>query len=233
MSKLDIGTKVFIIPNEMEKNGAVGVVDGFIKKFAWVNGKKIDSSLYSVNGNTYARADLAIVEDMLEFANADSGKSIYRTVEAIDTDHETVLFKNFEKPIKANEVYYCDICGEMHIFGIDDGSVVPNVDEENDEDNDEFNLGFMLGYLEAVEDANDYINSDVECLWDKALASVEGAGNLLHLFTYHRDKLTEFYNKVIELKNIEDADTEQTDVKPELTLDEIKEKLGYDFNLVD
>lgn len=229
MSKLDIGTKVFIIPNEMEKNGAVGVVDGYIKKFVWVNGKKTDSSLYSVNGNTCARADLAIEEDVLEFANADSGESIYRTVEVIDTDHETVLFKNFEKPIKANEIYYCDICGEMHIFGIDDGSVVSNVDEESneDEDSDEFNLAFMLGYLEAVEDSDVYMSAN-DSLWDKALAEIDGVGTVHRLLKNHRDKLTEFYNRVIELKNLAD-----TDVKPELTLDEIKEKLGYDFTLVD
>jgi hypothetical protein len=218
----------------MEKNGAVGVVDGYTKRFAWVNGKKFDANLYSVNGNTYDRADLAIEEDVVEFVDVD-GDPFNRVIEAIDTDHETVLFDDIKNPVKAKEIYYCNICDGIHIFGIDDGAVLaPNVDKDSDENKDDtdFSLSFMFGYLEAVEDVNDYIHTD-NCLWDKAIDSIDGVDSIFSLVKERRDKLVEFYNKVMELKNLAESDTEQTDEKPELTLDEIREKLGYDFTLVD
>lgn len=232
MSNLNIGTKVFIMPNEKEKNGAVGVIDGYTKRRTWINSKRIDSNVYYVNGKTYARAELAIEEDMLEFVD-DGDESFGRILKAIDTDHETISFMGIEKPVKANEIYYCDICHGMHIFGVDDGEAVNSTDEETrSEDDTDFSLSFMFGYLEAVEDVNDYIHTD-NCLWDKAIDSIDGVDSIFSLVRERRDKLVEFYNKVMELKNLAESDTEQTDVKPELTLDEIKEKLGYDFNLVD
>ena len=213
-----IGEMVVVLPTE-ETLAFVGEIEGIQKTAVFDTETGTTKELiYLVNHLYYTEGELVSTGEKLVIDGADVTLT---NIGFVDGECQLTFDNEFTILV---EQLYCDEDG-LHIY---------NGEHEAEEKSydDDWSLAFMFGYLEAVEDANDYINKD-DCLWDKALASIDGVANILHLISNHRDKLIEFFNTVMELKNLADTDTEQTDMKPELTLDEIKEKLGYDFNLVD
>ena len=84
-----------------------------------------------------------------------------------------------------------------------------------DDDNDDIDE-YTSGYTDAIRDVLDFYNDGYDSLMGKTLDKM-GYGLLSDLNT--DEKMAEFISKRFEKK-------------PQLTLDEIKEKLGYDFDLV-
>lgn len=217
-----IGEMVVVLPTEGNVK-YVGEVEGVKKVTLYDTETGVSHELrYLINGEEVEETDLVSTG---EYLIVNGAEVVLTNIGLVDGEYQLTFDNEFT--ILAEQLY-CDEDG-LHIYN---GESESEAEVENNEfiDSDEFNLGFMLGYLEAVEDSNDYIHTD-DCIWDKAINDIDGVCCMYDLIVERRDKLTEFYNKVIELKNLA-ADTD-TDVKPELTLDEIKEKLGYDFNLVD
>ena len=208
-----IGEMVVVLPTE-ESFAFVGEIEGieWNTVFDLETGVKREL-VYLVNHLYYTENELASTGEKLVIGGADVTLT---NIGFVDGECQLTFDNEFTIVV---EQLYCDEDG-LHIYNGES-----EAEEENDDD--DYNLAFMLGYLEAVEDSDVYMSAN-NGLWDKALAEIDGVGTVHRLLKNHRDKLTEFYNRVIELKNLADAD-----VKPELTLDEIKEKLGYDFNLVD
>jgi len=170
---------------------------------------------YLVNYDEFAENEIASTSEHLTI---DGTEVVLTNIGLVDGEYQLTFDNEFT--IFAEQLY-CDE-GGLHIYNGES-------EAETESDEDEFNLGFMLGYLDAVEDANEYINSDDDSLWDAIIYDMGMDNNdLSPLLTRHRNRLTEFYNRIIEVKNSSVADE-----KPELTLDEIREKLGYDFTLVD
>lgn len=208
-----IGEMVVVLPTE-ESPAFAGEIDGieWNTVFDLETGVKREL-VYLVNHLYYTENELASTGEKLVIGGADVTLT---NIGFVDGECQLTFDNEFTIVV---EQLYCDEDG-LHIYNGES-----EAEEENDDD--DYNLAFMLGYLEAVEDSDVYMSAN-NGLWDKALAEIDGVGTVHRLLKNHRDKLTEFYNRVIELKNLADADA-----KPELTLDEIKEKLGYDFNLVD
>lgn len=208
-----IGEMVVVLPTE-ESFAFVGEIEGieWNTVFDLETGVKREL-VYLVNHLYYTENELASTGEKLVIDGADVTLT---NIGFVDGECQLTFDNEFTIVV---EQLYCDEDG-LHIYNGES-----EAEEENDDD--DYNLAFMLGYLEAVEDSDVYMSAN-NGLWDKALAEIDGVGTVHRLLKNHRDKLTEFYNRVIELKNLADADA-----KPELTLDEIKEKLGYDFNLVD
>lgn len=84
-----------------------------------------------------------------------------------------------------------------------------------DDDNNDVDE-YTSGYTDAIRDVLDFYNDGYDSLMGKILDKM-GYGLLSDLNT--DEKMAEFISKRFEKK-------------PQLTLDEIKEKLGYDFDLV-
>lgn len=208
-----IGEMVVALPTT-ERSAYVGEIDGVQRRTVFDTEKGVIRELrYLINFHDFAEAELASTGEHLTI---DGEETTLTNIGFVDGEYQLTFDNEFT--ILAEQLY-CDEDG-LHIYN-------GEPEAEGESDYDDCSLAFMLGYLEAVEDCNDYMGAN-DSLWDEALAKIDGVGTVHRLLKNHRDKLTEFYNRVIELKNLADAD-----VKPELTLDEIKEKLGYDFNLVD
>lgn len=220
-----IGEMVVVLPTT-ERGAYVGEVEGITKNTVFDSEAGTTKEIfYFINGVIYyAESELTSTGEHLTI---DGEETTLTNIGLVDGEYQLTFDNEFT--ILAEQLY-CDEDG-LHVYN---GESEAEAEAESGEfiDSDEFNLGFMLGYLEAVEDAYDYIHTD-GCVWDKAINDIDGICCIYDLIRERRDKLTEFYNRVIELKNQSVADTEQTEQKPELTLDEIREKLGYDFTLVD
>ncbi len=213
-----IGEMVVALPTE-ERATYVGEIEGVKKVTLFDTETGMSRELrYLINFYEFAEEDLISTGEKLVI---DGAEVTLTNIGLVDGEYQLTFDNEFT--ILAERLY-CDEDG-LHIYNGESETVEESYD-------DDCNLAFMLGYLEAVEDATDYMYRNIydkgECLWMKAIHSISDSGDMLHFMTCNRDKLTEFYNRVIELKNLADSDA-----KPELTLDEIKEKLGYDFNLVD
>lgn len=126
------------------------------------------------------------------------------TIESIGVDSIDVLSSDGTRhTVPLEQIEWCDICGDFHVY----------LDLDNDEDDvDEY----TSGYTDAIRDVLDFYNDGYDSLMGKTLDKM-GYGLLSDLNT--DEKMAEFISKRFEKK-------------PQLTLDEIKEKLGYDFDLV-
>lgn len=104
------------------------------------------------------------------------------------------------------KIEWCDFCGDFHVY----------LDEDEDED-DEIDE-YTSGYTDAIRDCVAYLRED-----DKDISAIRktlSKMGLLYLSDITTDEgITEFVSKMFEKK-------------PQLTLDELKEIVGYDFDLV-
>jgi len=124
------------------------------------------------------------------------------TIESIGVDSIDVL--------SADETRYTVPLGKIERCNLCGDFHVYLDDDNNDVDE------YTSGYTDAIRDVLDFYNDGYDSLMGKTLDKM-GYGLLSDLDT--DEKITEFVSKRFEKK-------------PQLTLDEIKEKLGYDFDLV-
>ena len=128
-------------------------------------------------------------------------------IESIGVDSIDVLSSDETRyTIPLENIEWCDFCGDFHVYldlG-DDGKDVDDVDE------------YTSGYADAIRDCVEYLLDSSTSTIRKTLIKM-GVHYLSDLDT--DAKIAEFVSKRFERK-------------PQLTLDEIKEKLGYDFDLI-
>lgn len=102
------------------------------------------------------------------------------------------------------KIEWCDFCGDFHVY----------LDEDENDEIDEY----TSGYTDAIRDCVAYLNDNTDnpSTIRKALFKM-GHQYLSELVT--DEEIVEFVSK-------------RFDKKPQLTLDELKEIVGYDFDLV-
>ena len=129
------------------------------------------------------------------------------TIESIGVDSIDVLSSDETRyTIPLGNIEWCDFCGDFHVYLDldDDGKDVDDVDE------------YTSGYADAIRDCVEYLLDSSTSKARKALKKM----NLNYLSDLDTDKkIAEFVSKRFEKK-------------PQLTLDELKEIVGYDFDLV-
>lgn len=97
---------------------------------------------------------------------------------------------------------WCDFCGDFHVY----------LDSDEDDEIDEY----TSGYADAIRDCVEYLLDSSTSTIRKTLKKM----NLNYMSDLDTDeKMAEFISKRFEKK-------------PQLTLDELKEIVGYDFDLV-
>jgi hypothetical protein len=102
------------------------------------------------------------------------------------------------------KIEWCDSCGDFHVY----------LDEDSDED-DEIDE-YTSGYTDAIRDCVEYLLDSSTSKVRKTLKKM----NTNYLSDIDTDeKIAEFVSKRLEKK-------------PQLTLDDLKEIVGYDFDLV-
>ena len=124
-------------------------------------------------------------------------------IESIGVDSIDVLgFDGVRCTVPLEKIEWCEGCEDFHV----------HLDEAFDDDIDEY----TSGYADAIRDCVEYLLDSSTSKARKALKKM----NLNYLSDLDTDaKIAEFVEKRFEKK-------------PQLTLDELKEIVGYDFDLV-
>lgn len=104
--------------------------------------------------------------------------------------------------IPTEKIEWCDMCGDFHVY----------LDKEDDDEIDEY----ISGYADAIRDSVEYISNRDQSVIRTILKKM-GFNYLSEIDT--DEKISEFASKRFEKK-------------PQLTLDDLKEIVGYDFDLV-
>ena len=202
------GQLVIVIPNRIRKNEFVGKIEKLEEYLT----KLCSEDVYLIERigggkiNCYA-SDLKGVGDKLADDIIDEICEDGRYF-VTDNGDEWVLY--------TDELYYCKDCDEVHNNLISAEKISSTEEKETDM--------FMVGYLECLSDVKDWFFDNDE--------NITVIANALHdigidfLTKLRTEDYSRFYSLVMKYK-------EQEKKKPKLTLAEIKEKLGYDFDLVD
>jgi hypothetical protein len=117
--------------------------------------------------------------------------------------------------IKVDDFYYCTTCNKLHI----NWGTIRYLDDDEPicecADNDEIDE-YTSGYTDAIRDCVEYLLDSSTSKVRKTLKKM----NTNYLSDIDTDeKIAEFVSKRLEKK-------------PQLTLDDLKEIVGYDFDLV-
>lgn len=129
------------------------------------------------------------------------------TIESIGVDSIDVLSSDGTRyTVPLGNIEWCDFCGDFHVYLDldDDGKDVDDVDE------------YTSGYADAIRDCVEYLKNSDESMVRNTLRKM----NISYMSDLDTDaKIAEFVSKRFEKK-------------PQLTLDDLKEIVGYDFDLV-
>lgn len=129
------------------------------------------------------------------------------TIESIGVDSIDVLSSDETRyTIPLGNIEWCDFCEDFHVYLDldDDGKDVDDVDE------------YTSGYADAIRDCVEYLKNSDESMVRNTLRKM----NISYMSDLDTDaRIAEFVSKRFEKK-------------PQLTLDELKEIVGYDFDLV-
>ena len=157
-----------------------------------------------------------------------------------DNGYESV--RKMISHVYVNKGYFDTTDGSIYYVDkfkrIDDKFIYLNDDKDssNNEPHLDDNDIYDAGYIEAINDLAEFLNStDSEpSVFGDAIEKIEGKG-FREYFDYfislhdNIDKLIEFRDTIVDIKH---KDNNKADSKPiEMTYDELKDILGYDFKL--
>lgn len=209
------GQLVIMPPNKFRENGLVGKVVKLEENLSKLCNENV-CLVERIDGKktAYYASDLKGVGDEL------AGDIIDEICEdgryfVTDNGNKWVLY--------VDDLYYCEDCNEVH-NSLDSAEMIKPYEEPTEEKESDM---FMVGYLECLSDIADWFecdDDDKDTIIYKALHDI-GIG-VNYISDLEKKDYSRFYSLVMKYK-------EQAKNKPKLTLADIKEKLGYDFELVD
>ena len=221
-----VGQLVIVVPNQIRENGFVGKVEKLEKSLTDFCGKNV-YLVKRIDGSkiNYYESDLRGVGDELADDIIDEicedGKYF-----VTDMGNKWVLY--------IDDLYYCKNCNEVQ-NSLDSAEKISYVEDKivgepkfyEPTEEKEVDM-FMVGYLECLNDIVDWLvnfgidDDNNDSFIYKALRDM----NICYLANLKKEDYSRFYSLVMKYK-------EEQAKKPKLTLADIKEKLGYDFELVD
>lgn len=215
------GQLVIVLPNQIREDGFVGKVEKFEEHLTKLCNKDVYLVEHIGGGKTNCYAsDLRGVGDEL----SDD------IIDEICEDGRYYVTDNGDKwVLYVDDLYYCKDCNEVH-NSLDSAEKIPYVKgriigepkfyEPTEEEEPDM---FMVGYLECFNDIKDWFGDDENN--STVIANALHDMGIGFLSALEEKDYSHFYSLVMKYK-------EQAK-KPKLTLADIKEKLGYDFDLVD
>lgn len=208
---LETSTRVVILPTEKEA-ARIGIINKSVCRTVLFDKNYAEIELYEIDGMTYARKELLAVGDTIDICPSYDVGTRVETYECnmIASDNDIIELNSTIIPVSAFKYnkngYYID----WDIVNNTEYNVITDVTHDADSQ-------YEAGWIDCFKEFAEYFKDEFACysLLDRVEKELDG-----NIWDF--DPL-EAFNKRNEL--IAKA------VLPQLTLDEIKEKLGFDFEL--
>lgn len=202
---LETSTRVVILPTEKEA-ARVGVINKRVCRTVLFNKNYAEIELYEIDGMTYARKELLAVGDTIDI--------YFKTIMSICTytcniiTDDIIELNSIVIPVGALKFkesgYYID--WEV----VNNTNVTPDVTQNIDSQ-------YEAGWIDCFKEFVEYFKDESACcsLLDRVERELDG-----NIWDFDPLEVFDKRNELITKAAL-----------PQLTLDEIKEKLGFDFEL--
>ena len=218
--RFNAGQLVIVVPNVYREDGYVGRVEKLEENITSICGRDVYTVKHINDGTKHN-----YYEEDLRKAGDELADDIIDEIFEDGTYYVTDMGQKWM--LSVDDLYYCKDCYEIHNSLYSAKFYEPT--EPTDTEEKEADM-FMVGYLECLKDLIEYQDALTNFNGVEVKdTSVKKALNKMNKSRYVYLKDSDFavyYSTIMKIK-------EETKNKPKLTLADIKEKLGYDFDLVD